>query len=379
MTLHLKKFFGKTLASLAVAALVVSAVPALGSEVPTAEAAAITTIDSGADFYSAVEANPSGSFRLANDIDLSGLVTSGTTTFKGTLDGNGYTISGINTNSVTSYGLFTKLDGATVQNLTLELDGHITKSVSYKGVLAGTAKDSVITGVTVNGHAYTIAGSAYVGGLVGSIYGDSTVTNNHVSNLIVSGSSYAIGGLVGIAYQSGVTLSKNSVDNVDVSGLSYVGGFAGKLHSYSQTLKNSAVNSTVTAKSSYAGGFAGEIQTSAYVQNSYAQNNVVAKSYAGSFAGEISNGNITNTYGAGKVSADKYAGGYAGKISLKAVSGTNYYNSNLTSGLAAVGTGTADNITALGNAAMKKQAKYTGWNFNSIWTIDETVSFPTLQ
>ena len=110
---------------------------------------------------------------LMNDIDMSGVTfsRSGNLTWKaipsysGTLDGNGYKITGINSTT----GLFNEINGGTVKNLTIEATvSSDTTAVTSVGILANTVKGNVtIDSVTVSGSVESDAAS--VGGIIGSI------------------------------------------------------------------------------------------------------------------------------------------------------------------------------------------------------------------
>lgn len=142
------------------------------------------------------ELNVYGShMRLVNNIDLRrktdfgdlddgsrGMMTYGTT-FKGaTFDGNGLSINGIAFNAndaadrgLSSVGLFSKLEYATVKNVTLGFTRLANASVSiaasnavYVGGLAGVSINSNISDVVLNGDANSvIEGRSIVGGAVG--------------------------------------------------------------------------------------------------------------------------------------------------------------------------------------------------------------------
>ena len=63
-------------------------------------------------------------YRLGNDIDLDSHLFTTADTFKGTLDGDGYTIynalfSGLEKEDTIYYGLFSTIDGGTVKNLNI--------------------------------------------------------------------------------------------------------------------------------------------------------------------------------------------------------------------------------------------------------------------
>lgn len=121
-------------------------------------------------------------YALKNDIDASGLVDgtgnstyntigSGDTAFKGTFDGNGYTIVGLQANG----GLFGKLgNDAVVKNLNIASSVFTGKETGDSvGAVAAENNGGQISGIS--GYGNTVKGSGgYIGGLVGKNYGSIT-------------------------------------------------------------------------------------------------------------------------------------------------------------------------------------------------------------
>ncbi|MDR0505289.1 MAG: hypothetical protein LBH32_00515 [Dysgonamonadaceae bacterium] len=97
-----------------------------------------------------VTAKPEASFELGNDIDLTGISFSGMCSankpFKGTFDGKGHTVKGMNYNypNESYIGLFKKIDGATVKNVGVE-----------NAYLVGNEEVGAIAGSAVNGSLVT--------------------------------------------------------------------------------------------------------------------------------------------------------------------------------------------------------------------------------
>lgn len=140
-----------------------------------------------------------GSYRIVNDIDLSKLTTAGnavilpsnTKAFAGTLQGNGFTISGI---SITSnqtgiaYGLFASFEKykdftPTVTNTNFQIEQVGAGSVAMVGGVAGYIKDAIIVNVEVefknNG---SVSGLNFAGGIAGFITGRNIIKNIVVIN-----------------------------------------------------------------------------------------------------------------------------------------------------------------------------------------------------
>ncbi|MBR2385791.1 hypothetical protein IKA92_00660, partial [bacterium] len=156
---------------------------------------------------------------LFNDIDLAGVDWSNVSSYSNEFNGNGFTIS----NLTDTQGLFGSLNGATVKNVTLE-NFNITSTTNV-GTLAGTVSgNSTIDNVHVSGGSISHTGgnSTYAGGLVGHITieynAPSTIkVLNSTSSADVS-SSFSAGGLVGIVSMAISTAGEILIDNCSVSG-----------------------------------------------------------------------------------------------------------------------------------------------------------------
>ena len=120
------------------------------------------------------------------------------TAFKGVFDGGGHTIRGFNptvkVGAAGTFGLFGVLDGATVKNLTIETDLHISaEGQADAGVLVGTAISSTIQNVKVSGR-ITSTGTAdskrfALGGIAGFVFNTGTgisTIKDCTTNLVVN-------------------------------------------------------------------------------------------------------------------------------------------------------------------------------------------------
>ena len=201
-------------------------------------------------YYDLVENKVYGNYRIVNDIDLTNLLSdetgltlrstemSLTPTYSnqneinglGLLDGNGFTISGIELVSTlggsnTSYGLFKELEnGAVVMNLNLEIEGVNATGVNYVGALAGTVTDSRVINVSVSSGSAdqnaVIYGYNIAGGVVGRVVGDSYLSNISVENLTV------------IAGNDVGAVEQQFYNRVIRNNISYAGGVAGVIDIY---------------------------------------------------------------------------------------------------------------------------------------------------
>lgn len=198
---------------------------------------------------------------LGADIDLNNMnwTPAGTSTdaFKGTFDGQGYTIRNLKISGLdnsTIVGLFGRLNG-TVRNLVI--DGadisHTSDGNGGIGVVAGSIYNTgLIENVTVRNA--NIAGNRWTGGIVGYIYG--SVKDCSVSNIEITlipdkltgnyDNGDKAGGIVGMsASDNGGEVTGNTAVNVTIKGYRDLGGIAGAANG-SALKNNSASNITIT-------------------------------------------------------------------------------------------------------------------------------------
>lgn len=215
---------------------------------------------------SLLQVNTSATFHLTANIDCGSTYTpTSTTTFSGTLYGNGFTISNY---SISSYrrGLFYNLSGATIQNLILD-NIHVGSSSSrvsgFAGILAGqiNGAGTEISKVRVyNSSAY--CRNAYgVGTIAGYVSKGTTVSNVMAQNIILNNSSSSAGGILGRVHGATMTMSdvyfEGTIDSTSGSG-----GIVGTIDNTKNTfvLVDRAVvygNTTITSSGYYAGGIIG--------------------------------------------------------------------------------------------------------------------------
>lgn len=226
-------------------------------------------------------------FSLGADLDMSQWIernqpvqgwqpigTSSSSAFKGHFLGNGHTISGLKINRTTDYvGLFGYLYSAKISDLTIE--GDITTTGNYAGILAGYASSTTATSVKTKG---TINGADYVGGLAGDYLG--SLSNCHSEN-IISAKSY-VGGLIGCLEAS--TVSNCSADTgITTQDGSNIGGVIGEVF-YSDIRTDYTINqltshAIIKGKASNVGGVIGHLYgKTASGSKSYGNNPVYAYS-----------------------------------------------------------------------------------------------------
>lgn len=176
-------------------------------------------------------------FKLMADIDLTEYLedespsqgwqpvgNSSSAAFKGILDGNGKTISGlwINRGSNDYVGLFGYTSKATVKNLTI-----VANTIAGKdnvGGISGYSDNSTFNNVSFSGK---IQGASNVGGTIGGS-GDYLTMTNISATVEVSASGDYVGGLIGKNdAHNNLTVSGCHVNSSKISGNNYVGGACG--------------------------------------------------------------------------------------------------------------------------------------------------------
>ncbi|MEZ4600105.1 MAG: GLUG motif-containing protein [Syntrophotaleaceae bacterium] len=235
--------------------------------------------------------------------------------FRGTYDGNGYTIKNLTintTNSETYASLFGRVGyQGTISNLRLE--NIAITATGHAGGISGYLEGGSLHNCQVSGQIDLASGMQwYAGGFVGYLSG--SIENSHASVSISSSAGEKIGGMVGAAAHATIT---NSYATGNVSGFRSVGGLIGEVW-----------------------------------------NNV----------------RIENVYAAGAVSGSQNTGGLVGTPGFdQAFVVNSYYNSDI-SGQSDTGKG-----EPLTTAQMGTVAAFAGWDFTAVWQIVEGVTFPYLR
>lgn len=234
------------------------------------------------------------SYRLTQDIDMENVSMQPIEEFAdGTFDGAGHTIS----------------------NLTISAaDGNA-------GLFAETRSSTVFKDIILHNVSVTLTGGSYagVGGLIGKIYGSTTIQGCGVSGAVTYSSGYSynsgnVGGLVG--YLNGKCTIKESysqatIKNENNNSSSTAGGLLGKTGNYyTLSVTDCYASGDVTAAGGRAGGFTGDV----YCSNGYKHT-------------------YTNCYAAGKVTAPADKGfGFAYSSAGTGYSFTKCYYNNTANG-----------------------------------------------
>jgi hypothetical protein len=191
----------------------------IGTYTFTTLSSEVVSIETPQDFLD-MRNNRSGNYVLAKDLDFTDVTftTPFTSSFSGTFDGQGFTISNINITTISTYtGVFGYISTGKVFDLTLDnitigtVEEPLTMATSSRvGILAGyvASASSELTNITItNSHIhYTTASTvhAYVGGAVGEQRGkmeDVTLDNVTVSVVGQAHGRIKLGGVVGYLYE----------------------------------------------------------------------------------------------------------------------------------------------------------------------------------
>lgn len=322
------------------------------------------------------------------------------TEFKGSLDGNGYSISNlyINRPTETAVGLFGLAgatgDGAVCVNMTLdspEVHGKGSGVGSFAGKLVGIATNVYV----IDGDVYATPVAAHscnqVGGFIGQIGSGSQVSFCGYEGTVTTSNGFKVGGFVGDFYgvntdvwccYSNVTLVSNAPSDRpdDIGGfVGYTYGGAGS--TISRCLSLGTVYSAGYGPSYpplYIGGFVGELGYPGYVttiSDCFSRVNVSTVGQAiGGFCGWAYSGTMDNSYSTGTATGVSSVGGFCGSGS----SATDCFWDTQTSGWPTSSCGTGKNTTE-----MKYESTFTsaGWDFDTIWDISSGINdgYPFLR
>ena len=242
-------------------------------------------------------------FILADDIDLRGYENwKPITIFRGSLDGQNKKIKNLKIRSKGesgACGFFGTLEDAFIQNLIIEGAKIFTEGPGPVGGLAGSLSgETILIDCHVSGDIY---GESGVGGFVGTVLGAELPENANHSIKIVrctsTGTVEATRGLVGgfagsMAYASADACGASV--NVKASGLD-IGGFVGRLTHRSRVTNSWAYGDVESTKGWHVGGFVGLLIYGSGIEYSLSSGNVWGMRDVGGFAGAIAAPGAPNT------------------------------------------------------------------------------------
>ncbi|WP_455667664.1 PL29 family lyase N-terminal domain-containing protein [Phocaeicola sp.] len=305
------------------------------------------------------------SFTLTRDIDLSGRnwIPIGIygwpngRPFKGTFDGQEYTISRLTIKSSQSgLGLFGYSDsGATIKNITLLSPQIECGEYSMIGALTGYSYGATIMNCYVKGGEIKSKGS-FIGGLIGYCDTGSAITNCHAESISISGTNYA-GGLMGTCDGSTVT-NCHAKCTVIATG-DQCGGLIGQGYtSANLTITACYAKGDVTGNGSSVGGLIGYCYASDY-------RTVTIKScyYAGTVTNNASDkpiGFVGSTEGSGTLTFTACYGAFTtGTTGLTSFTGVNYVEEIKSDHINAMNSVTSNSYNSDGTLVSEKKQQQT--------------------
>ncbi|MFZ3577458.1 GLUG motif-containing protein [Virgibacillus sp. DJP39] len=231
----------------------------------------------------------------------------------------------------------------------------IGKSIGFSGIFDGKK-------YSINGLSITDETTDNVG-FFGKTTIGSEVKNVNLNNVKINGSINNVGGLVG--YNDGTLINSSVTGNI--SGVENVGGLIGfnTLNGYIEKIHTE----TEVIGEFNVGGIVGW-NDGGSVKDSFVSGNVTGDSFGGGLIGR-NNGSIITSYANGKVSGTMITGGLVGRNGGIV---TNSFWNVTTSGIS-----TSDGGTGLTDSQMKNKTSFIGFNFDTVWSIEESVGYPTLK
>ncbi|WP_216830406.1 InlB B-repeat-containing protein [Alkalihalobacterium elongatum] len=343
-----------------------------------------------ADDLNAIRENLDAKYMIMNDIDLRTAMAEGgnyyrngagwepigsaQAPFRGILDGNGHTITGLNiaisTDEDVSIGLFSHTHNAEIKNIVFDqskirversnqndLNEPLYAQIAV-GTIAGVMQHTKVINTTVKTEIdittnnqfvfHSISSQSSIGGMAGTSY-DSSFLHNTVEGELKAGSTNesgqrtvsardSIGGVVGEGQRTTIEHSLN-LANVSVKGFSkgkdeswytgYAGGFEG--YGYQSIMKNSTNKGTISGEGSSsrttiaAGGMTAMGDNSTY-ENTKNEGTILTKEnfqheynsyslglYSGGIAGSLRHSTLTTSENNGKIIGGT-SGGIAGQL-----------------------------------------------------------------
>ena len=214
--------------------------------------------------------------------------SSSSAAFKGILDGNGKTISGlwIKRSNADYVGFFGYTVKATIKDVTIVANDIVGKD--NVGGVSGYSDNSTFNGV--NFSSTKIQGGSNVGGLAGSTGDNMTLSDNTVAVTINATGDY-VGGLIGKndAYNN-LSVSGCKVNDSKITGNDYVGGAIGGnigRHNSSNNMSTTYIHADITGNNKV-GGICGQSENgthNVYLTNCGFIGNICGTAYVGGLIG----------------------------------------------------------------------------------------------
>ncbi|GGB42459.1 InlB B-repeat-containing protein [Fictibacillus barbaricus] len=330
----------------------------------------------------------------------------------GSIIGSGSNIkidNSYNTNKVYTSSYGKSYSGGIIGNIPNLYSSSIRSSISnsfntgeiigknYTGGIAGSASYTDIsqtynTGTINKGN----TNGKTTGGIAGYVYYSSISSSYNTGNIEYGASGESGGGIVGSASKSAITESYNRGNITSTSDYAEGGGIAGSISNDSK-ISHSNNSGTINSRS-YAGGITGQATAASIVIESY-NSGIISGNYSGGIIGYSSESHVKNAFNLGAISASYYAGGIVGDGSDSTIQLTynvgrvyapnGFYSS--AGEFAGKFSGTITNSyhwnsyssseVKISFEDMIRQESYEGFDFESVWTIEDVSGypFPTLR
>lgn len=330
-------------------------------------------------------------FVLGDDLDLASFTDNILTPigneqipFNGKFSGRGFAIYNhtYKSQNENNLGLFGRISKGRVDSLFL-VNSNIT-GLNSVGSLAGIVDNPSSSGgaISMISSCVSIAGSiggySSIGGLVGTLKSSVITFSGSDSNLIYGYSD--IGGLVGELIEGSITMKSFTFTNV--SGVKNIGGLIGVINLPIRSFVSLSFTDSQVYGSESVGGFIGHAD-SGDVYDSYSKSTVIIR-----FSDSNRNGGFSTFIGSSGVNAWVYkvyssgtliitpealnlpSGGIVGNSLAPSNIYLSYYSDPVI----------GNNGIKVSNEDLTHKSTYsTGWGFDTIWSIDEGISPPTLN
>ncbi|WP_099192677.1 GLUG motif-containing protein [Tepidibacter mesophilus] len=316
--------------------------------------------------------NPNEHYKLGADIDLENEewepIGSLKLPYKGSFDGNGYTISNLKINKPSSdcVGFFGYAEECVVKNVkinNIDVKGKVSVGGLIGRIQHDKPIDTIIENCKVEGKG-KVNGSQNVGGLIGWIATKNIHVIDCASKVDIEGTRHYVGGLIGNT--NGRVEKSYATGNV-VSRGDAVGGLIGT-SAYNNTTECYATGDVFG--NLYVGGLVGA-SSWGKIENCFSLGDVTGNN-AGGIVG-VKSSTLKNSYSIGKVNGN-ITGGLVGKEDRELDIKNSYYDSEVSEYPPKKATDVA-RITS----QMKSKTTFAGWDFENIWDIEEGNSYPYLR
>lgn len=257
-----------------------------------------------------------------------------------------------------------------------------TGASAIVGGFAGMLQDASVDSCSSSGSVTAVGDSSRVGGWVGLSSGARIMYAVSGSSAQVSGAHGYAGGLIGLSWDDTI-LGSYATGNVTSGEAGDAGGLFGAIQNSIAVACYATGAVTGPGENAYAGGLVADNEYG-QIYDSYATGSVKAmgsNSLAGGFAG-LNGGVIYGCYASGNVAASvsSILGGFTGGNQDSIVS--SYWSisaSGLDSGVGGAIVSAHADVQGLSAAQMREVSSYSGWNFESTWSLAAGDSAPRLR